>query len=324
MSKRNKQSRAAIDAAINLIASDKASGAAEILRRAGGVFTRLSVWSTEQRVANLELAREAVIETCIALARAQPDMSPLLRVASAALTAARTANGAQEVFKSAQEAARNFIEKAERAACEVALHGATLIRDGAIILTHSRSSSVLAALIEAREAGRNFSVVTTESRPMLEGRALAQELVGQHIPVTLIADAAASLAMDQVNVVLMGADKITPVNLVNKIGTRMIALGARERGLPVYSLCDSSKFISEDYPGSAIRGLQSASELWREAPQGVDVVNRYFEPTPLACFTGIVTEDGVLAIQEAVSRAEEASIDRGLVNALGVLSNGVK
>lgn len=324
MSKTDNQSRAAIDAAINLIASDNTSGAAEILRRAGSVFVLLSAQSTQERVASVALAREAVIETCTALALAQPDMSPLLRVASAALTAARIATLAQEVLRSAQEAALNFIEKAERAARDVALHGATLICNGATVLTHSRSSSVLAALVEARQAGRNFSVVTTESRPRLEGRALAEEIAGQNIRVTLIADAAASLAMEQVDVVLVGADKITPVKLVNKIGTRMIARAARDRGLPVYALCDSSKFISEDYLGRAISGPRSPSELWREAPPGVEVVNRYFEPTPLACFTGIVTEDGVLAIQEAARRAEEASIDRELVSALGVLGDGIK
>ena len=50
------------------------------------------------------------------------------------------------------------------------------------------------------------------------------------------------------------------------------------------------------------------------------MVNRYFEPTPLACFTGIVTEDGALSITEAARRAEEASIDNALVRALGIIA----
>jgi len=314
LSRRDKQSRAVIDAAISQIASDNTSGAAEILRRAGAVFTLLNT-SLGQVTDTSELAQQAVIQTCIALALAQPDMSALLRLASAALSAARIATGARETLEAAQEAALNFIENAERGTRGAALHGAALIRDGATVLTHSRSSTVLAAFLEAKRRGRDFSVVATESRPMLEGRALAEAIANQDIRVTLIADAAASLAMEHVDLVMVGADKITAVNLVNKIGTRMIVLAARERDLPVYVLCDTSKFIREDYVGAGIRDLGDTNELWTEAPRGVAVANRCFEPTPLAFFTGIITEDGALPIKEVARRAKQAAIDKELVNA---------
>ena len=314
LSRRDKQSRAVIDAAISQIASDNTSGAAEILRRAGAVFTLLNT-SLGQVTDTSELAQQAVIQTCIALALAQPDMSALLRLASAAFSAARIATGARETLEAAQEAALNFIENAERGTRGAALHGAALIRDGATVLTHSRSSTALAAFLEAKRRGSDFSVVATESRPMLEGRVLAKAIASQDIRVTLIADAAASLAMEHVDLVMVGADKITPVNLVNKIGTRMIVLAARERDLPVYALCDTSKFIREDYFGVGIRDLGGTNELWTKAPRGVAVANRCFEPTPLAFFTGIITEDGALPIKEVARRAKQAAIDKELVNA---------
>src|SRR6266478_916713 len=80
LSRRDKQSREVIDAAINQIASDNTSGAAEILRRAGTVFTLLNTRSSGQVTDNSELAHQAVVQTCIALALAQPDMSALLRL----------------------------------------------------------------------------------------------------------------------------------------------------------------------------------------------------------------------------------------------------
>jgi translation initiation factor 2B subunit (eIF-2B alpha/beta/delta family) len=204
LSRRDKQSRAVIEAAIRQIASDNTSGAAEILRRAGAVFTLLN--TSGQDANNSGLAQQTVIQTCIGLALAQPYMSALLRLASAALSAARIATGARESLEAAQDAALNFIGNAERGARGAALHGAALIRDGAAVLTHSRSSTVLAAFIEAERRGRDFSVVATESRPMLEGRVLAEAIAGQDIRVTLIADAAASLAMEQVDLVMVGAD----------------------------------------------------------------------------------------------------------------------
>jgi len=324
LSRRDNQSRTVVDATINQIASDNTSGAAEILRRAGSVFTLLNDGASEHRAGNFEVAQQAIIETCKALALAQPDMTPLLRLASAALSAARIAIDARDSLKCAEDAALNFIANAERAAHDAALHSVTLILDSATVLTHSRSSTVLAAFIEARRAGRDFSVIATESRPMLEGRALAEAVASQGIPVTLIADAAASLAMDDADLVMVGADRITPANLVNKIGTRMIAFAARARGLPLYALCDSSKFIREDYCGVAIRHFGKADELWADAPRGVVVINHYFEPTPLDCFTGIVTEDGVLSITEVARRADEASIDSALIRALGIFREGIK
>jgi translation initiation factor 2B subunit (eIF-2B alpha/beta/delta family) len=313
-----------VDDAINQIASDINSGAAEILLHAGAVFTLLKDRVSQDREDNFQFAQQTIIETCIALARAQPDMSPLLRLANEALSAAQTATDARLTFKRAEDAALAFIAKAHRAAHAAAAHSATLIRDNVTVLTHSRSSTVLAAFAEAKRAGRIFSVVATESRPMLEGRELAESLAGQDIPVTVIADAAVALAMDSVDLVMVGADRITPLDLVNKIGTRMIALATRERGLPLYALCDSSKFISKNYLGFSTDHQSRGEELWPNAPTGVEVINRYFEPTPLAHFTGIVTDDGLLSSESAASLAENASIDSVLVGALAVSQKRIK
>jgi translation initiation factor eIF-2B subunit delta len=323
LNRRNNQSQTAIAAAINRIASDNTSGAAEILRRSAEVFTLLDDASSEP-TEDFEPLQKTVLETCAALALSQPDMTPLLRLASTALSTTTGETTGRGLLRRAAEAALKFVADAERGAHQAANHAASLIRDGATILTHSRSSTVHSAFVEARRAGRVFSVVATESRPMHEGRVLAAALAGQAIPVTLIADAGAALAMTAVDLVLVGADKITPVNLTNKIGTRMIALAAREREVPVYAVCDSSKFIRDDCRGSAIGKTQNPEELWHEAPRGVAVINRYFEPTPLGLFTAIVTEDGELSISEAARLAEQSSIDDELLRALGALQAGTR
>lgn len=312
---RTKHQHQSISDAVNRISSDNTSGAAEILRQARAVFTQLNAALQD---ADPESAQQAILETCAALASAQPDMTPLLRLANAAVMAARTTSNASDSLNRAEEAAERFIEDAIRGARAASLRAAGLIQDGGRVLTHSRSSTVVAALVEARRAGRNLSVVATESRPMLEGRALAAELSRERIPVTLIADAAAALALAEIDFVMMGADKISPGVLVNKIGTSMIALAASERGLPVYAVCDSSKFICEDYLTSTARRYRNADELWPDAPQGVIVHNSYFESTRLEMFSGIVTEDAVLSIPDASHRADQATIDTALICALGL------
>lgn len=96
----------------------------------------------------------------------------------------------------------------------------------------------------------------------------------------------------------------------------MIALSARERGVPIYAICDTSKFIAVDYMLNARRDQRQPSELWRDAPAGVVVRNHYFESTPLDFFCGVITERGPVASEEARALAAEASIEPVLINAL--------
>jgi translation initiation factor eIF-2B subunit delta len=303
-----------IDAAIRIIAADNRSGAAEILSRVERVFTPLAS-STLQTNDSLESARDSVLNICVALVQAQPDMSPILRVASEALAASRAHEEPHDVFKFAGQSALSFIQHSINAARDVAVNAARTIINGDIILTHSRSSSVFAALNQAKLDGKVFEIITTESRPGMEGRRLAADLYDRGIKVMLITDAAAALALDRATKIFVGADTVTPENLVNKMGTRMIALAAREKGLPIYALCDSSKFINlTDTSVSQKQG--STAEVWEAAPEGVEISNRYFEPTPLNLITGFVTEEGVLTADAAASIAQAATIETILVESL--------
>jgi translation initiation factor eIF-2B subunit delta len=296
---------------IRQIAEDNRSGAAEILRLAAEAISLLD--ESEQK--DVEGARGAVVAACVTIVRAQPHMAPLVNLASAAVRAAHAATRAGEVMRAAAAAARAFSDDASQARAAAQSRAAGLILEGARVMTHSRSSTVLAALKMAKASGTCFSVVATESRPMLEGRALAESLAGEAISVTLIADAAAAVALEHVDSVLIGADKITPEGLVNKIGTRMIALAAGERGVPVYAICDTSKFTAQAVL-SVSADKKSSDELWPGAPQGVEVFNTYFEATPLDYFTGIITEEGTLRPEQARRRAEAAAAHPALLGAL--------
>lgn len=309
-----------IDGAVARISSDNTSGAAEILSRTGEVFSLLATHQSEFESVNLECVYQVIFETCLRISKAQPEMSALLRLSSTALSAARTATTTEHCLKSAKDAALTFIENAGRASRATALHGAALITEHATVLTHSRSSTVLNALVEAKQGGRFFDVVATESRPLLEGRSLATSLSRKGIPVILIADSAAALAMEKIDLVMLGADMLTASDVMNKIGTRMIALAAHEHDLPVYALCDTSKFIPEDYHFGTASEMNSPDELWDDPPPGVKPENSYFEPTPIEDFTGIVTEAGLLSPDDARRQARKTSVAQDLVDGLLALN----
>lgn len=311
MSKEKEYNRKQIDEELEQLESDNKSGAAEILRRAARIFA-LFAPQTEKESYDLERARKTIIHICCRIATAQPHMASLTNLANTVAAAARAATRAADLIESAARTARNFSQTAAHAAELAATRAADLIcalnRSEPAILTHSRSSTVLEAFRKAYRAGKKFTVTVTESRPMLEGRALAEALASEGIKVNFIADAAAALIMktNRAQMVLVGADIVKPGKLINKTGTRMIALAARERGIPVYAVCDTSKFVSSAFE---THERHSEAELWPGAPQGIQVLNSYFENTPLEYFAGIVTEDGVLPPDEVELRIPKTPLD---------------
>ena len=80
-----------------------------------------------------------------------------------------------------------------------------LLPPGARILTFSYSSSVLAVLLEAHARQRLSAVLCTESRPILEGQRLSQELARAGIAVELGVDAAIATFTAQADMALVGA-----------------------------------------------------------------------------------------------------------------------
>jgi translation initiation factor 2B subunit (eIF-2B alpha/beta/delta family) len=81
----------------------------------------------------------------------------------------------------------------------------------------------------------------------MEGKQLAKDLVGLGVPVKLIADSAVPSIIAGVSQVLVGADSVlADGSLVHKVGTRNIASTAHERGIPLYSVCETTKFSTAD------------------------------------------------------------------------------
>jgi translation initiation factor 2B subunit (eIF-2B alpha/beta/delta family) len=86
-----------------------------------------------------------------------------------------------------------------------------------------------------------LSVIVCESRPLNEGIVMAQRLAAAGVDVTLITDAQASVFIEESDLVLLGADAVTPAGVVNKVGSKLLALAAKAAGVPVVAVTDSLK-----------------------------------------------------------------------------------
>jgi methylthioribose-1-phosphate isomerase len=189
-------------------------------------------------------------------------------------------------------------------------HGADLIPDGATVLTHCNAGALactgwgtaLGVIRSAVRQGKRVQVIACETRPLFQGaRLTAWELSRDGIPVTVIPEGAAASLMrrGRIDLVIVGADRITRDAVFNKIGTYMHAVCARHHGIPFYVAAPLSTFD----PGSSEQDVTVEERVREEVsrcgdrtlvPEGAGVANPAFDATPLTLVSAIITEDGVL------------------------------
>ncbi|KAK7066829.1 Translation initiation factor [Halocaridina rubra] len=137
-----------------------------------------------------------------------------------------------------------FVKSMQDSRKKIVKFSSNLIKDGMVILTHSKSRNVLAVMAEAAMLGRQFTVFITESQPDCSGRKLAADLKAVGIPSTVILDAAVAYVMEKVDAVMLGAEGVCENGgIINKIGSCNVATLAHLKNKPVYVLVESFKFL---------------------------------------------------------------------------------
>lgn len=194
---------------------------------------------------------------------------------------------------------------------KIGAFGAALIENGDTILTHCNTGTMATVsygtaygvIRTAIHQGMKVRVIATESRPRLQGaRITAYEALKDKIPTTLIVDSAVGITMSKgvVNKVIVGADRITKMAVINKVGTFMIALAAKHHAIPFYCAAPSTTFDLAGESTSISIEERDPSEVTeirgkRIAPRGVKVFNPAFDVTPLELVTAVITERGVFS-----------------------------
>lgn len=168
-----------------------------------------------------------------------------------------------------------------------------------IVMTHCHSSVVTAILIEAKQQGKEFKVINTETQPRLQGRKTAKELLDAGIEVLHVVDSAMRWAVNhfEVDLILIGADSITSEGTVlNKIGSRLLALVAHEEHVPFYVASPLLKYNPQTSFGILEKiEMRDPKEIWENAPRGLTILNPAFETVSRRYIDGLLTEAGLFA-----------------------------
>src|SRR5213080_144410 len=194
---------------------------------------------------------------------------------------------------------------------EMGRHGAALMPASGGVLTHCNAGALatagygtaLGVIRAAVEQGKKIHVYADETRPFLQGsRLTAWELMKDGIPTTVISDNMAGSMMKEgkINAIVVGADRIAANgDVANKIGTYMLAVLAKENGLPFYVAAPFSTIDLQTPTGNQIpieqRNPREVTHFAGKSitPEGVQVENPAFDVTPAKYVTAIVTERGI-------------------------------
>ncbi len=246
------------------------------------------------------------------------------RMKDAFADAAQSGCSVDEIKQRLEVTARRIHDDDVASCRAMGAHGATLVPQGARILTHCNAGALatagygtaLGVIRAAAEQGKGITVLADETRPFLQGaRLTAWELVRDHIDTTVITDnmAGSMMRLGHVDLVVVGADRIAANgDVANKVGTYPVAVLAKEHGIPFYVAAPMSTVDLRTADGSGIpieeRNAREVTHVGstRLTPEGAHIRNPAFDVTPHKYITAIITERGIARAPYAAALAQLA------------------
>ena len=270
--------------AVDWLKADRQMGAGTLARCAGSEVIKMAGLCGEEEFA---VCREEIQKAIEALRVVRPSMTSPANLMQDFREALDRAGDRLQFL----EAAERLIERSCKAEENLARNVADRITAAMRVMTISYSSTVSRALQAASD--RVGHVYVCEGRPLCEGRQLAEELREAGAPVTLLTDAQMLLLMPQVDMVLLGADSVVPGHgAINKVGSALLALAARQFDKPVIVAAESLKRIRDDKQELPAFECGTAGEVWQDVPEGIDISNVHFELVSWKTITHCIDEDG--------------------------------
>jgi len=212
----------------------------------------------------------------------------------------------EEARQIIMSAAEEFIEYSKNAVKVIAELGAKRIENGDVIMTHCHSTAAVSVIVEAHNQGKVSKVYVKETRPKMQGLITAKALADAGLDVILIPDSTVRYFMKRVNKVVVGADTIAANGaVINKIGTSLVALAAKEARVRLYVAAETYKFspqtvIGELVPIEVRDPREIVDDNWIRANPQVKIYNPVFDVTPPEYIDAIITEKGIIPPQAAI------------------------
>ena len=162
------------------------------------------------------------------------------------------------------------------------------IKDINNILTISNSGTLLRLFENWRKDNNKLKITVCESRPKLEGRIFAKTLLKKKIKTELITDFMAGSYVPLVDAVITGADSVLlNGNIVNKTGSKTLALLCRHYKKPFYVITLKNKFTTLKTFNPP---KENPDEIWNIKNGNLRIQNIYFEIVERDLITAVISD----------------------------------
>jgi len=243
----------------------------------------------------LSILREAAVESpaslgslADALCAAQPSMAGLRNAARLVRTSSDVAADldrlTQQVLRAPQRIAHH--------ATELLLLRRDGERERPLRLVTCSASNAVNATIRHLSGRTDVHLRCAESRPRLEGRAMAVALAAEGVAVEIYTDAAIVSALTDADAVVVGADAMGPTAFINKVGTRALCAVAATTGVPVYVLAGREKLLDARTFDELPLKEGNPREVYAETSGRLRARNPYFERIPRDLISTLVIDSG--------------------------------
>jgi methylthioribose-1-phosphate isomerase len=237
-----------------------------------------------------------------------------------------------EILNLAISEAKEICEEDVQFCKNIGLNGLKIIeeiynkkKDTVNILTHCNAGwlatinwgTATSPIYHSHKKGMKVHVWVDETRPRNQGANLTSyELNEEGVPNTIIADNTGGILMQrgEIDMCIVGTDRtLSTGDVVNKIGTYLKALAAKDNNVPFYVALPSSTIDwnikdFKDIPieernsdeSSHLEGLDENNKVKKILiyPKKSKAMNLAFDITPAKYITGLITEKGVCEASE--------------------------
>ncbi len=269
----------------------KIQGASKV-RKAVVQGIKVTVSESNVRSANA-LRNEIKTAARILMVRpTEPETRTAVRII---LKSAAHGKSAEEVKENVLKEISDYEKNKKQAMKKIAEHGLKVFKKKKVVFTHCHSHTVEEIIKLAWKKKKIERVIATETRPRFQGRITTTNLSKIGIPVTHIVDSASASFISEADIFLSGADAvIANGDVINKIGTSLIAEFAKKKNIPFYSCTSSHAFDPATYFGrEEIIEQRPVNEVWEKKLRNVTIKNPAFDITDAHNVKGIITEKGI-------------------------------
>ena len=205
-----------------------------------------------------------------------------------------------QILEMIKQKINNVLEELEKNTQKISIYTARAIAQGNRILTMSNDYLVLRTILEAERQKRRFEVLVLKTDPPGEGLEFAELLARKKIRVTVIPDNQMGICLPDVNLVLLGPERIYETGFIHRAGSLPLALTANFLNIPVYILADTQTILFEKersikfYPSDE-------SEVYKSKSKNLHVFNMYYEKIPFDPIYKVICEDGIFEMKEFIN-----------------------